>query len=67
MLYKKKTGEYFLYGNGNAGSKYARETSQNCYSPDETIIPITESTARRLVERNASVEEYIRIFGEPEE
>ena len=65
MLYKKKTGEYFLYGNGNAGSKYARETSQNCYSPDETIIPITESTARRLVERNASVEEYIRIFGEP--
>ena len=67
-LYRKKNGEYFLYGNGNAGSKYAKSIpSSSCYGPGEGFKLLTESEARHLVEKNADVEDYIRIFGEPEE
>ena len=66
-LYKKKTGEFFLYGSGNAASKYSTSCGQNCWSGGENIIPLTESAARSWAERYLSVDTYEAIFGEVDE
>lgn len=68
VLYKKKTGEFFLYGKGGARTGYA-ETVQgdNCYTGGEAITPYTEDEAKRWAERHLEVEEYEKIFGEVEE
>ena len=64
---RKKTGEFFLVGKGGAESKYAIEVQINQYSGGESIIPISEEQARKWSERYLTVDEYIVIFGEPEE
>lgn len=64
-LYRKKTGEYFLYGSGNALSPYGRREGNNCFGTEE-IIPYTEEEAKDWVEENAP-EKYEDIFGEVEE
>ncbi len=65
-LYKKKTGEYFLHGEGGACSQYA-ESYGNGMVGGETIIPVTEREAKKWVERNCDGDTYIKIFGEVEE
>ena len=66
-LYKKKTGEFFLYGKGNAASKYAVSEGANSWSSGWDIIPISESKARLWMESCCNADEYIAVFGEPEE
>ena len=66
-LYQKKTGEYFLHGEGGAQSKYGRKCGQNEWCGGETIIPMTESEAKQWAEDNLTADEYIAAFGEPEE
>lgn len=66
-LYRKKTGEYFLYGDGGPMSRYSRSSGQNCWSGDTRIIPMTENEARQWAEDNLNADEYIEAFGEPEE
>ena len=66
-LYKKKTGEYFLYGEGGPNSCYSRSVGQNCWSGDSRIVPITEEKARAWGEKHLWVDDYIEAFGEPEE
>lgn len=67
ILYKKKTGEIFLYGKGNARCKYGVKCEQNVFSPGENIIPLTEEDAKIYAEKYLGVDEYIALFGEPEE
>lgn len=64
-LYQKKTGEFFLYGKGQALSKYASHYG-NCSDEGEKLIPLTIEEAKRWCERHAS-HEYEEIFGEVEE
>ncbi len=66
-LYRKKTGEFFLYGEGGARSQYGVQVSQNSWGGGENIIPYTEDEAKRWCENHLSVEEYEAIFGEVEE
>lgn len=67
-LYRKKTGEYFLYGRGGAKSCYAETVrGDNCWTAGEAIIPYTEDEAKRWSERNLDVDEYEEIFGKVEE
>lgn len=66
-LYRKRTGEFFLHGEGGASSKYSRSCGLNSWEGSEEIIPYTEEKARKWMEKNAEVEDYIKIFGEPEE
>lgn len=66
-LYRKRTGEFFLHGEGNAASKYAESVGQNCWGSGEEIIPLTEENARRWAEEHLSGEEYEEIFGEVSE
>lgn len=65
-LYCKKTGEYFLFGSGNAASKY----SEYCYGGWEggtAIIPLTFEQARDWAEGHLEADEYIAEFGDPGE
>jgi hypothetical protein len=66
-LYQKKTGEFFLHGDGNANSKYSRSCGQNEWCGDEKIIPMAYAQAQKWAEEHLTGDEYIAIFGEPEE
>lgn len=67
-LYKKKTGEFFLYyGEGGANTGYSKSVGVNCWSGEEEIIPFTEKQAREFAEKKLEIEEYVACFGEPEE
>lgn len=66
-LYQKKTGEFFLHGDGNANSKYSRSCGQNEWCGDEKIIPLTYADAQAWAEEHLDGDDYIAIFGEPEE
>jgi hypothetical protein len=72
-LYKKKTGEYFLYGEGQAGSKYARPAygDTEAWEGGEDIIPLTFDQAKKWFEKandddsdEATSEVYDREFGQ---
>lgn len=66
-LYKKRTGEFFLYGVGGPMSKYAVTEGNNGWSGGERITPLTEEEAREWVEKHLNTDEYEEIFGEVEE
>lgn len=65
-LYQKRTGEYFLLGEGGPMSPYAA-CHGNETSGSSEIIPISEKEAKEWAEQNLTAEEYIKAFGEPEE
>ena len=62
-LYRKRTGEYFLYGKGGPASKY-RERCGNAWSGGTDIIPLTYDEARQWAEDNLDADDYEDIFGE---
>lgn len=66
-LYQKKTGEFFLHGDGNAASKYSRSCGQNEWCGSESIIPLSYDEAQEWAEGHLNGDDYIAIFGEPEE
>lgn len=66
ILYKKKTGEYFLYGNGRANSKYSESCGNECWGIS-TIIPYTEDEAKKWAEKHLTCDEYESCFGEVDE
>ena len=66
-LYRKKTGEMFLYGEGGPMSHYSVSCGQNSWSGGEKIIPLTDGEARKWAEQHLSADEYIVIFGDVEE
>ncbi len=69
-LYRKKTGEYFLHGEGGALSKYATSNGGKRGSSlfgywtknGEDIYPLTEDMAKSWTEQYAG-EDYEDIFG----
>lgn len=65
-LYHTKKGTYFIYGEGNGASPYAKRFADG-YGPGKDIKILSESEAREWAEKKLSTDEYIKIFGEPEE
>ena len=65
-LYRKRTGEYFLYGIGGPMSKYSQSYG-NTTSGGSQIIPMAEAEARTWAEEHLDGDEYEEIFGEVEE
>lgn len=61
-LYRKKTGEYFLYGEGHAASPY-RERVGDMWGPGSAIKPLTFDEAREWAEEHLDGNEYEEIFG----
>lgn len=67
-LYLKKTGEFFIHGIGNAGSKYSESTGYNSYQGGERLIPLTEDEAKKWVEKYLDADAYEELFElDPEE
>lgn len=66
-LYRKKTGEFFLHGEGNAASKYSKSCGQNEWCGGEEIKPLSYEDAKKWAEEHLSGEAYCEIFGEPDE
>ncbi len=65
-LYQKKTGEFFLYGEGGPASKYA-ERCPDGLCGSKQIIPFTEKEAQEWAEKYLDVDKYESIFGPVEE
>jgi hypothetical protein len=63
-LYKKRTGEFFLYGKGGPASKYAESCGQNTWSGGEKIIPLSYKAAQEWAEEHLDADDYQSIFGD---
>ena len=66
-LYRKRTGEYFLHGEGGPMSKYAETIGQNMRQEGERIIPLGFNEARQWAEENMNADDYQEEFGEVSE
>lgn len=64
-LYRKKTGEFFLHGEGGALSRYASHSGDNSGWGEE-IIPLTYNAAQEWAEKHLDGDGYCAIFGEPD-
>lgn len=62
-LYAKRTGEYFLFGEGGPGSKYSVRTGVNNTTGSAKIFPLSYDDARKWAEDNLGGDEYIAEFG----
>ncbi|MGN0708818.1 MAG: hypothetical protein ACI4LM_01090 [Anaerovoracaceae bacterium] len=63
-LYQKRTGEFFLYGEGGPMSRYAIATGQNEWSGGEQITPLSFDKARQWAEEHLDADTYESTFGE---
>lgn len=66
-LYEKRTGEFFLYGEGGPMTRYAVSCGQNEWSGSARIIPLDHEAARKWAEKHLSADEYESFFGTVEE
>jgi hypothetical protein len=65
-IYRKRTGEFFLHGEGHAMSIYASHEG-NSSGWGEQIIPLTYQEAQEWAEKHLNGDEYEDIFGEVSE
>ena len=63
-LYRKRTGEYFLYGYGGPMTSYAEPCGSSGWQYGSRIMPMTYDEARTWAEEHMSVDEYEAEFGE---
>lgn len=66
-LYMKRTGEFFLHGEGGAMSRYAVSMGNNSWRGGESIIPVSGEEAMKWAEKHLSADKYEEIFGIPTE
>lgn len=66
-LYQKRTGEFFLFGEGGPMTKYAKTIGQNSWTGGERIMPLTVDSARAWAEEHLDADDYEKIFGLPDE
>lgn len=62
-LYLKRTGEFFLLGEGGDKSKYARQISYSHWSGDARILPYTREQAKEWCEKHLDPDTIDRVFG----
>lgn len=67
VLYQKRTGEFFLYGEGGPASRYAVSADGHGWDSGKQIIPLSEDKARNWAEEHLDADEYEKIFGEVSE
>lgn len=63
-LYRKRGGEYFVYGEGGARSRYAQARGTNSWIGGERIMPISYAEAAKWAEEHLDADEYEAEFGE---
>lgn len=62
-LFRKKNGEFFLYGWGGAMSKYSKQIGQNEWMGSEKITPVSIEEAKTWGEEHMTTEAYEATFG----
>lgn len=63
-LYRKKTGEYFLFGEGGPMTNYAEYSGPNSWGSGERIIPLSFKQAKEWAEEHMEADDYESEFGE---
>ena len=66
-LYRKKSGEFFIHGQGNAASRYSRPAATGGSAGGEGIIPLTYEQAAAWGEAHMDAGQYEAVFGEVSE
>ena len=66
-LYQKRTGEYFLFGEGGPLSKYSEPYETNGSQSGTKIIPLTLDQAKQWAEKAMDADDYEKVFGPVEE
>ena len=66
-LYQKRTGEFFLHGQGGPASKYAVSCGLNQWEGGEKLIPLDVEATRQWVEAHLGADDYEALFGAPDE
>lgn len=67
-LYRKKNGQFFLYGDGGPLSAYAESyMNGHGWTSGADIKPLTVDAAKRWAEEKIDVDEYEKIFGKASE
>ena len=61
-LYQKKTGEFFIDGEGGAASKYAEDGATGGRNFGFKLVPLTETEAQEWVEKRADAELYEELW-----
>ena len=69
VLYRKRTGEYFLYGIGNYASQYGKRVENAAgkkrkWAAGEKIVPIPYSKALQWAGTHLAKHQYDEFFGE---
>lgn len=65
-LYRKRTGEFFLYGEGGPSSPYAH-ASYGMMGAGAAIVPLTDDEAKTWVEQKLDADTYEALFPVEEE
>lgn len=63
-LFLKRTGEFFLYGEGGAATMFADVCDDDSTCFGQYIHPVSRGKARIWARHHLSEEEYVSIFGE---
>lgn len=67
-LYQTKNGGFFLTAEGLGGSPYGyKQAHNNEYVRGHVLLPLTDEQAKKWLEIRELLEEYIEIFGCPDE
>ena len=62
-LFLKKSGTYFLYGEGGPASRYASNAGQDTWGWGEKILPLSFASAKEWAEKNLSADAFEAAFG----
>lgn len=63
-LYQKKTGEFFIYGQGGANTRYAKQLDAAHWTGGETISLLSYDAARQWAEEHLDADQYQAAFGD---
>ena len=63
-LYHKRTGEYFLYGEGGVDTKYATPITPNHWTMGRKIIPLKFDEAKEWGRQHMTSDLYEQLFGD---
>lgn len=64
VLYRKRTGEFFLYCEGGSNTKYSVQRGSNNWGSGEHIIPLDFQSAKLWSEDYLDVDTFEKYFGE---
>lgn len=66
-LYQKRTGEFFMFGQGGADTQYCIFSKDGKCKAGQTLEPLDTAEAEVWCEEHLTGDEYEAIFGEVEE